>query len=129
MMAASLKMAILLPDAAMRPSRPADPFSCEDMDENVSDCCALDALACARARERERLVSRMKKEDRKFSRRVYILSHITSHLSICREDGRGGRGKGKGERGKGKGEGEKSITSIPCGRSRPGPARCRRCPP
>lgn len=33
----SFNIATLLPDAAMRPNRPAEPFSCEDMEENVSD--------------------------------------------------------------------------------------------
>ena len=37
MTADSLKMAILLPEAAARPRRPAEPFSCVDMDEKVSD--------------------------------------------------------------------------------------------
>lgn len=37
MMPESLKMATLLPAAAMRPSRPAEPLSCVDMDEKVSD--------------------------------------------------------------------------------------------
>lgn len=33
----SFRMATLFPDAAIRPNRPADPFSCDDMEENVSD--------------------------------------------------------------------------------------------
>src|SRR3569833_13305 len=37
MMPDSLRMATLFPDAAMRVSRPADPLSCVDMDEKVSD--------------------------------------------------------------------------------------------
>lgn len=35
-MAESFRMATLFPDAAMRPNRPADPLSCDDMDEKVS---------------------------------------------------------------------------------------------
>lgn len=41
MMPESFRMATLFPAAAMRPSRPAEPFSCVDMEENVSDCCVL----------------------------------------------------------------------------------------
>jgi len=38
MMADSLKMATLLPLAAIRVIRPAEPLSCVDMDEKVSLC-------------------------------------------------------------------------------------------
>lgn len=34
----SLRMATLLPDAAMRPRRLAEPFSCVPIEENVSFC-------------------------------------------------------------------------------------------
>lgn len=34
----SLRIATLFPDAAMRVKRPADPFICVVMEENVSDC-------------------------------------------------------------------------------------------
>ena len=37
-MADSFMMATLFPDAAMRVNLPADPLSCEPIDEKVSDC-------------------------------------------------------------------------------------------
>lgn len=38
MMPDSLRMATLLPEAAMRVKRPAEPLSWVDMEEKVSDC-------------------------------------------------------------------------------------------